>query len=61
MLSEAKWNSYGFLCSKVWNSVLWSYEAHDENVLGKRAANMLIDAGRRKKEWYPGGTSHQYY
>ncbi|KAF0932687.1 hypothetical protein E2562_011984 [Oryza meyeriana var. granulata] len=33
--------------SKAWSSLLQSCKAHGENVLGKRAANMLIDVGRK--------------
>uniref|UniRef100_A0A0E0Q2C9 DYW domain-containing protein n=1 Tax=Oryza rufipogon TaxID=4529 RepID=A0A0E0Q2C9_ORYRU len=33
--------------TKAWSSLLQSCKAHGENVLGKRAANMLIDVGRK--------------
>ncbi|KAL6603522.1 hypothetical protein ACP70R_043883 [Stipagrostis hirtigluma subsp. patula] len=33
--------------TKAWSSLLQSCQAHGENVLGKRAANMLIDVGQK--------------
>ncbi|RLM55633.1 hypothetical protein C2845_PM10G21150 [Panicum miliaceum] len=33
--------------TKAWSSLLQSCRAHGENVLGKRAANMLIDVGQK--------------
>uniref|UniRef100_A0A0D9WTX0 DYW domain-containing protein n=1 Tax=Leersia perrieri TaxID=77586 RepID=A0A0D9WTX0_9ORYZ len=33
--------------TKAWSSLLQSCKTHGENVLGKRAANMLIDVGRK--------------
>jgi hypothetical protein len=33
--------------TKAWSSLVQNCKAHDENKLGKRAANVLIDVGQR--------------